>query len=287
MLLVRAVRQGTRPAIEFAREAAIDNGVSLAGVRKALGLDRSRCTALLPSGDYQLIQTEAPGVPREEWREALRWRLKDFLDYPGEEAVYDVADIPTEQHAPGRQRQCFVVAARRQTVAQRLAGLLAGKIRVEAVDVPEMAQRNLAALFEEENRGLACLAFDDGGGLLTVSFQGELYASRRIDVPAAQFEGADEGRRQQLFERISLETQRTLDAFDRQYSFMTVKRLMLAPHPALAGLQDALARNLYLPVEDMDLGQVLDLEKCPELAPAAAQSRFFHAIGAALREEGP
>ena len=40
-------------------------------------------------------------------------------------------------------------------------------IPLEVVDVPELAQRNLAHLLELEGRGLALLALDERGGLLT------------------------------------------------------------------------------------------------------------------------
>ena len=43
-----------------------------------------------------------------------------------------------------------------------------------------------------------------------------------------QLAKADLERKQQLFERIGLELQRSLDAFDRQYSFISLPRLLIA-----------------------------------------------------------
>lgn len=43
----------------------------------------------------------------------------------------------------------------------------AARVPLAAVDLPELSQRNLAALFEEGGRGLATLIFDDDEGLLT------------------------------------------------------------------------------------------------------------------------
>lgn len=286
LTLVHATRGPDGIVVDLCRE--LDGGErapeALPALRKSLGLEKFRCTTLLPVGNYQLIQTETPDVPREEWREALRWRLKDLLDYPAEEAVFDVADIPTEQYAPGRQRQCLVVAARRSQVLDHVQPLLSARLQLEAVDVAEMAQRNVAALFEEENRGLAFLAFDDSGGLLTVSFKGELYVSRHIDVYPAQMAGADDERRQQMFERVALEAQRTLDTFDRQYSFMTITRLKVALWPELAGMLESLRSSLYIPVDEVDLAEHMDLTACPELAQKATQARLIYAIGAALRD---
>ena len=61
-----------------------------------------------------------------------------------------------------------------------------------------------------------------------------------------------------LFERIGLEAQRTLDAFDRQYGFMTVSKLLVAVPAAAEGFLEALGACVYVPFERMDLGQVID-----------------------------
>ncbi|MGE5470338.1 MAG: hypothetical protein ACM3X0_06015 [Bacteroidota bacterium] len=208
-----------------------------------------------------------------------------MLDFPADEAVFDVLDIPTEQFAPARPRSAYVVAARRSVVAGRIAPFEAAHLPLAVVDIPEMAQRNVAALFEEENRGIACIAFDDTAALLTVTFHGELYASRRIEVALSQLVAADDERRGQLFERVALEAQRTLDSFDRQYSFMSVSKLLVAPRPELVGFMEALAANLYIPLEVMDLSRVLEFAADSPLAQAAEQSRLLYAIGAVLRGE--
>lgn len=270
---VEAARE--RPRVTF---LACEPTARLGALRKRLKLDAYRTVALLRGGDYQLLQTEAPAVPRAEWKEALRWKLKDLLDFPVAEAIFDVLDIPTEQYAPTRPRSAFVVVARRPLVAERIAPFPAAGLRLAALDVPETAQRNVAALFEEENRGLACLAFDDASALLTVNFHGELYASRRIEVSPAQIAAADPERRAQLFERVALEAQRTLDSFDRQYGFITVSRLLVAVRPELEGMYEVLAANLYVPLAAMDLSQVLESDADP-----AKLAGCLHAIGAALR----
>jgi MSHA biogenesis protein MshI len=278
-----AIRRGAGgPAVTLFHEAPPGD---LASLRRSLNITAYRALTVMNPGSYSLIQTEAPSVPRPEWRDAVRWRLKDLLDFPAETAIFDVADVPTEAFAPGRQQQCYVVAAPREQVSKCVAALEDARFDLQAVDIPEMAQRNLAALFEEENRAVAFLAFDDVGALLTVTFHGELYGSRRIDVAASQVLAADEFRRQQLLERVALETQRTLDAFDRQFSFMTVTRLILAAPPELEGVKEALANNLYIPVVPMDLASVLDLSAVPALQASAAQMRALPLIGAALRED--
>jgi len=261
---------------------AITGNETLEQVKKQADLAACRLVTLLAPGEYQMLQLEAPQVPREEWKQALVWKLQDMIDFPVEQACFDVLDIPTEAHAPGRPAMVYAVVAHKERL--RALMLSFANTGLEAIDIPETALRNISARLESENRGLVCLHFDLGGGLLVLTYKGELYASRRIEISLEQLAMADRERKQQLFERIGLELQRSLDAFDRQYSFITVPRLLIAPRPELGGLLDYLATTLYLPVESLDLGQALDFSGCPVLLQPQQQSRFLLAIGAALRD---
>ncbi|MDY0975051.1 agglutinin biogenesis protein MshI [Massilia sp. CFBP9012] len=237
---------------------------------------------LLSGGEYQILNVEAPNVPREEMKTAIRWRLKDILDFPAAEATIDVLDIPLDANSRAQQ-SVFAVAARNTVIQPRQKLFLDAKVDLHAIDIPEMAQRNVSAMLEPEGRGVAMLSFGDDGGLLTVSYRGELYLSRRFDVTLAQLLEPDHERKHQSFDKITLELQRSLDHFERQYSFISIAKLVLGPSP-VSGLDEYLSSNLYTPVETLDLATLFDLSRTPELADKAQQQRFFLAIGAALRE---
>ena len=243
------------------------------------GLKRYRCTTLLDESDYRLLQLEAPAVPETERVQALRWRMKDMVDFPVDGAAIAVASIPTE----GRQENVFAVAAPATVVGQHMAMFGAAKLQLDAIDIPEMAVRNVAALFEEPNRGLAFLALSGNDSLLVITYRGELYLSRRIEVSAEALAQADDERRRQMLERLALELQRTLDNFDRQYGFISVSRLIVAAEYDCAGTVTTLAENLYLPVAAVDMAQVANFESIPELRSSERQAQGLLAIGAALR----
>lgn len=264
----------------------LSNAVQLDKLAKELHAARYRCTALLASGDYQLLTVDAPNVPPEELKTAIRWRLKDMLDFHVDDATIDVLDIPVDKSGTTRTHSMYAVAARNQLIEQRQTLFANAKVALGTIDIPEMAQRNLSALMEPEGRGLALLSFDAEGGLFTVSFAGELYLARRIDVTLPQLLEASPEQKSGLFERITLELQRSLDHFDRQFNFITLATLMIFPAgDAGAGLQAYLAENLYIPVAPFNLGTVLDFSKVPELNQAENQPRYFKVLGAALRLE--
>lgn len=245
-----------------------------------------QCSLLLMPDEYQLFSLEALNVPPEELKSAMRWRLKDMLDYHIDDATIDVLDAPGDKNAGGRSHAMFAVAAKNKLIAERQSLFLDAALALSIIDIPDMAQRNISALLEPEGRGLAMLSFDDSGGLLTVTFGGELYLSRRLDIRLAQLRNDDADKKAALFERITLELQRSLDHFDRQHNFITTAKLLIAPLGALADeLQTYLSSNMYMPVEVLNLESVLDLSKIPELQDTERQQAYFMTIGAALRRE--
>lgn len=272
-----------KPLVHFAQFLPGNSGVEMiekAG-REGQAADR-HCTTLLSGGDYQILNVEAPNVPREEMKTAVRWRLKDILDFPAAEATIDVLDIALDANSRAQQ-SVFVVAAKNSIIAPRQKLFLDAKVELTAIDIPEMAQRNVSAMLEPEGRGIAMLSFGDDGGLLTVSYRGELYLSRRFDVTLTQLLEPDHDRKHASFDKITLELQRSLDHFERQYSFISVAKLILGPS-SVTGLEEYLSSNLYTPVETLNLATLFDLSRTPDLADPAQQQRFFLAIGAALRD---
>jgi MSHA biogenesis protein MshI len=240
---------------------------------------------LLPARQYQVQLVDAPNVPEAEMKSAVRWRLKDFLEYPVETATVDVVAIPVDQKAAARGRSVYAVSARNQDIEARMKMFAQAKIQLRVIEIAEMAQRNLAALFEVDQRALAVLSFSEEGGLLTFTAQGELYLSRRIDISLDQLIGARAQARDPLFERIALELQRSLDHFDRQFSNVPLAKLLLAPLPEELGLAAYLAGNLSAPVGSVNLGDVLDFHQVPELREPAEQILRWQTLGAALRAE--
>lgn len=253
-------------------------------LRKEFALERYRATISLRFGEYQFLQAEPPDVPDAELKEAMRWRVKDLLDYPVDQATLDLLEVPAEEGAGGRRRVVFVVCAANELLGRRIQLFQSAKLDLEAIDVPETVQRNIAALFEPSGRGIAMLGFAAEGGLLTFTHRGELHASRRLDITLDQLLDADIEQRQVLFDRIVLELQRSLDTFEHQHHYVNLAKLLVMPLPEDIGLTAYLGQNLYVPVESADLGSAMDLIKVPELRNPGRQAQCFHLLGAALRE---
>ena len=66
-------------------------------------LDRFPCVSSMDLGDYNLLSVEPPEVPPAELSAALRWRVKDLIDFSIDDAVIDAFQVSNEL-APGRKR---------------------------------------------------------------------------------------------------------------------------------------------------------------------------------------
>lgn len=159
-------------------------------------LARYHCSTLLRAGEYDLLLVEAPNVPRGELKSALRWKVKDMVDYKIDDATLDVLDIPpgeqTGGDAPGHH--VLAVLARNEVIRSRLRQFEQARIPLSAIDIQETAQRNIATLYEENGQGVLLLYFGRDWGLLTISHGGELYLARRLDMGVEQLIAHDGGR---------------------------------------------------------------------------------------------
>lgn len=274
------VEAGERPVVRWLHsEAGRVSAPALRRARRALPRGRWNSVALLERGQYQLVQTEAPEMPREEWRDALRWRLKDQVEFPVDGAAIDLLAMPP-QAGPRNQRTLIAVAApatARQ--ALRSEGEDAGW-QWQALDIAETALRNLGALLATPNRGHALLHLGESHATLVITVAGALLLSRQIEVPSAQLADSNEHTRQQAMERVGLELQRTLDSFDRVFSQVGLERLDVLPAAGAEGFADFVRELLYVPVLIAKINEKLDTSSLPE---GTDLNDHWIAIGAALR----
>lgn len=258
----------------------------LGRVRRLLGLQHYRCTTSADASSYQIVQMNAPAVADDEMHGALRWGVKDSLDFPVDDALIDSLSVPADGAAPGRASLVLAVAARRDRVTARVRAFQRSGVPLKVIDIAEAAQRNLAALFAQPDRALAFLAFDDHGGLLTFTRNGELYALRQIDATTRSLaDDAPAAARLVVFERIALELQRSLDNFDRLFSQLPLQRVLVAPHDGCAALVEHLRQNLSPLIETADLASVFACDADASIGNLAEQAGWLRPLGLALRDE--
>jgi MSHA biogenesis protein MshI len=253
-------------------------------IRHSADIGKQNFTTLLLPGEYQMLLVDAPNVPVNEMKDAIRWKIKDSLNYHIEDATVDVLQIPAGKYGSDRVQSMYAVVAANETIRNRIALFERAKIELHVIDIPEIALRNIAVLFEKGDLALALMTFDDTGGMMTFTARGELLLARRIEITAGQLQDANEQLRKQSRDRVVLELQRSLDYFDRQYNHQPISRVLVCA-PGDAGLATFLAAALEVKVERLDLSQVMDISAVPALADSEFVAHVLPALGAALRQE--
>lgn len=256
---------------------------TLVRLRRALRLDEGPCTTLLAPGQYQVLQVDTPRVPPAELKAALRWQIREMVSFPVENATVDAVPIP----GAGPSQRHFVIAASNETIAAVMHAFDDADIDLAAIDIPELAQRNAARLFEEPGRALAMLVFDGEDPLLTITAGGELCQCRRIELQSPGIAAADPEQRRAQHERLALELHRSLDNYDRQFPGQRVARLVVGSVPGAEELLPYLEAQLGVPVAALDLRTVLDCSRIPELDEPYRQTHCVQMLGAALRDPPP
>lgn len=285
---------GAKPAIRWSVDAPWAQPTrALQQLRRSRALHRHRRVALLQRSQYQCVAMDAPAnVPRPDWAAAVRWQLKDTVDFALDSAAIDVLAVP-EGTSYRAQPQIIAVAAAAAQVRPLVEQGCDAGTPWQAIDIAETALRNLGALVEPEGRAQALLHCQAGHATLVVSYGGELLSTRQLelalalpDVADAHANADDAAARTLAYDQAGLELQRTLDGIERAFGQVTLARLLITPMPGVQALCDHLAPLLYVPVAPLQLAEVLDFSAVPALlTDAALLNRHLCAIGAALRED--
>lgn len=250
-------------------------------ILKSQGLDKQTCSTLLNIGEYQLLVVDAPEVPPQELRAAVRWKIQDLIDFNIDDAVLDVFDAPPGGPA-GTVKQMYVVVANNATVRDRIDELEQTGVNLKIVDIPELAMRNLAAQLPEDQFGLVTLYFSQQQCLITLTHNATLFLTRTVDFKYSDL-GEDSNNITELSDRLALEIQRSLDYYEQHFHQAAIQTIAILPPPvSLHGLDTALQQALGLTIRSITLDDVINSDQELDVGSTAT---CMLAIGCALRTE--
>ena len=246
-----------------------------------LDLQRTPASSVLAAHAYQLQLLEIPNVPREELLSAIRWRLKDLIDFPVEEAVVELLEMPPHSN-PGAPHTGYAVVTRREEVMQQVKSMQRADLNMDVIDIPELCIRNVAVLLPEDKDGVAFMHFTEDRGYLTITRQGVLHLARHLDTGRRALADArsDEFTLQEMVNGIALEVQRSLDYYESHYDCRPVTQIVLGPGADLEALTTGLTQNLGVNVRTVEFEDLFSLE---QETPLDVQGNCLLAVGAALR----
>jgi len=251
----------------------------LADIVVEAGLAGAQCSCVLAPRDYNIYLVEAPQVADDEVSAAVRWKIKDLLDMPVDQAVIDVFALP-EDAFQGRSKMVYAVAASRTSVEQLIDTVDRAGLDLQTIDIPELAMRNISSHVMDDRNGLAFVSLKESGSTMNVSRDGKLYLTRKINTlvgPDALLQDDWE----MVRDRLALEIQRSLDYYESQMGQNPVSQIMIAPRlKDTESMMNSLGEALAAPVGVLDYAVEL---ASPETITPETKGACMMAIGAALR----
>lgn len=278
--------EGAKPVVSFAavEQVPLQATSALRNFVARNDLKALPCNLVLNVDQYNIVQIDKPNLPENEVKPALRWKLKGLLDYSVEQAVVDGIDVPVDPNYANRQPLMLAICAKKATVSEVGNQLVDAGFNLKSVDVYALVQRNIAHLLEHEDRALVMLSILPRCCLITFTAKGELYHARVIELDRDFLNDRDEIFRTN-FDKLVLELQRSLDSFDRQFPYLSLNRMVVAPVANRDYLVSGLSTSLYVPVNVFNLEDIVELPADQDFSSLEKQAMLMPALGAALRQE--
>lgn len=170
------------------------------------------CHVVLSPKDYQLLLVEAPDVPDEDLREAVRWKIKDLITLPVDQSVVDIFRLPKDANKSAKN-MVYAVVSPLERIREIIDLVNESGLTLSSIDIGEMAMRNVSFIIAEEmqERGVGVVRLREGEGVVSLYREGNLYLSRQFQL---KYGG---GLLDELpVEALALEVQRSLDYYERQ-----------------------------------------------------------------------
>ena len=289
VLIAQVSRDNTRgsvaPLLEKCSRQNLETGAQTRDVLTALvdsmELGGARCNYVLSPRDYNLYLIEAPAVEESELRSAVRWKIKDLLDMPVEDAAIDIFPVP-EDAFRGRAKMIYAVAAPKSRIEAIIDLVARADMKLQSIDVPELAIRNITQRFLDDSNGLAFIDLRKTGSTMNLSRNGELYLTRKIstqlDVDVMSSLDWESQR-----DRLVLEVQRSLDYYESQMGQNPISQLVIAPRATDSQeMAASLSEVMSIPVNVLDMSAQIDIA---EDIDKDTKRSCMVAIGAALRSD--
>jgi MSHA biogenesis protein MshI len=283
-----------RPVLQHVESVRLESADQAAPVLAEMvqeyGLRGVSTTAVLEAGTYNLMHVERPKVQEAEMRDAVKWRIKDLISYPVEEAIVDIYTLPGLEDQVRAANWIYAVVARAASI-QLLVDIVHGSgLNLQAIDIPEFCLRNLVSRDANAGQSTASLHIMPEQSLLVLTRSDVMFMTRTYDIGFGDVIRIDEsggddglslGGLLPSHEQSLLEVQRSLDYFDSHFGQAQVTRLLVLPDDTLLEpFIEMLRSNTGLNVEPFGFDSVIDVADSIDvrtLGPAA------QAIGASLR----
>lgn len=284
---IAVAARGTKDQMPFVSHLAFlpgaDDGQRFQQLRAYVQQNKLKnkpCNVVLPQGQYQLYLLEAPEVPAAELANAMKWRLKDLVSQPLDQLVIDIFHVPNDS-ARGNRKMIYVVVVLKIYLQQVIDGIEESGLKLKAIDIAELALRNIAIHLVEpqfDQRGVAIARLAQNAGTVSIYRAGNMYLSRHFNLPYGG------GLLDDLpVEALALELQRSLDYYERQMGQLSPAVVYIGGENIVEEkITEGLRKILSVPLQLLDFSGGV---RFSEEFDGGVMQLGLGALGAAMRRE--
>lgn len=260
-------------------DAGTDPLALLKGFVDSNGLTGAFCSIVLSPADYRLIFLDAPSIDESELGGAAKWLVKDFIDFPIEEAVVDAFPLPVRDGQPSKM---YAVVAKLAYIKNRIQLLEQAGLETVCIDIAELALRNVMSYLEEGTKEVGLLMMQPDFHALLVTREKNLCLSRNIETQIDYFPEVEHTPEQEeALSKLTSEIERSVNYFQSHIGKGDFNKIWISSLlPDQVRLMQSLAESLTVPMDLLDLNQYFTFS---EKLEAKKQVRTLLAIGGALR----
>jgi MSHA biogenesis protein MshI len=251
-----------------------------------------RVIVVLDPGEYQILQMEAPNVPADELRGAVRWRAMEFLAGSPQDYTLDVLTVTGAGEVVNK---VIAVVAHNDVIRSHMQECEKLGHPASVIDVGETAQRNLlhAALLAEADapRVAAALVANAGRALLVVAVQGQLCFFRRFEFDAdmlaapvdeAQAAMVAQGAGAETVTRSLTQLSRSLDLWDDSYPHLPIATLRVDAGAKTEAIVERIKADAGIETRPLQLSKVFKVVPGKAASPLT-DTAYLPLLGALLR----
>lgn len=241
-------------------------------------------TWVLTRNHYQVIYTEPLPVTAAEFQQAIRWKIQDSVPYPIQDAIIDHFDMPEQKTGSSSNKMMAVVVARKSYVDAFSQILKEAGLRLTTVDIPELALRNLTALYENDEKATALIYLQNKDSEIMITQQKTLYFSRKLEFGLEHYHPdlMTEADLTGQLDKLSLEIQRSFDYYQAQWRNPTPTRIFLAmAEGSPENIAKQLEKRLSIPLHVFNISEIIP---CKTPISVEQQGKYLPVFGAVIRD---
>lgn len=183
-------------------------------------IQKSNNSWILGSARSEILTIEKAPLNKQELFEYARWKIQEMIEFPIDDAAYDILSNNSLKHPYFGKYLTAVVT--KKSVQEDIANTFKhAKVPLATIDSLQTSFRDVFMWVAEtnNNKPLAFLKFNSTSVQINIYLEAALVLSRHVELPRlSDFrQESSEEDKEALTEKLILELQRTIDLLDRQH----------------------------------------------------------------------